>query len=342
MSTSPARSTGVASPGLAATMVPGMFTAPTFAASPVAQVVLDSRFRVQRANQAWVARTGSNPCGRLWLDLMHPDERSAQAALLASLQADRPGRRLATRLGSATGDWFDATIEATPINDAILITMLPPVPVNAELVEDHRIVTTALAHDLHQHARLIGSYLSLLGQAGLADIDRERLDFAHREADRLLAELTGLVRWLRLRDLPLARAPCDLKEVAPHLAESVPGLAVEFGPLPVVHGDRALIEEMLKAVLTNAALYAEPPVRIEARRNGADWEILVADHGPGIPEEERSRILQPLRRLHTWEQVPGHGMGLAIAERIASRHGGSLSIGTSPSGGCVVRVRLPS
>lgn len=336
---------GVASVMACANMFPGVDNMEqAFNASPVAQAMLDAGCRVQRANAAWIVRTGSDPSGLLWLGLVHPDDRDVTSTQLGRLRTDGPGSRLAIRIaaGVEADGWLEAIIETTPIQDGILITMLPAPPVGPGIVAEHRIIAAALSHDLRQHARLVSSYLSLLVRTGLAGVDRERLNMGIECSGRLLAELSGLASWLRLNDRVLDRSPCDLADLVRRVSGTLPGLTAEMTDLPLVEADPVLLEELFMAVLTNAVSYGAPPVRVMARRVAGSWEISVSDHGPGIPESERTRVLEPLRRLHTWQEVPGHGMGLALAARIAIRHGGSLSIVSAPEGGAQVLLTLPA
>jgi signal transduction histidine kinase len=68
----------------------------------------------------------------------------------------------------------------------------------------------------------------------------------------------------------------------------------------------------------------------------------VIDHGPGIPEEQRQRLLEPLTRLERDVGEPGSGIGLATCRRVAQTHGGSLEIEHTPGGGTTVTVSVPS
>ena len=128
-----------------------------------------------------------------------------------------------------------------------------------------------------------------------------------------------------------------------------------------LHGDRGLaitadvrgdpvaaiepqdFDELLGNLLDNAAQHARSMVQASASLDPADARRLVltvTDDGPGIPEEERSRVTQAGVRLD--ERGEGHGFGLAIVRELASLHGGALTLDAREGGGLVAQVTLPA
>lgn len=132
--------------------------------------------------------------------------------------------------------------------------------------------------------------------------------------------------------------------VAQPLAASK-GLALHAGVTPpaAVHGDALALRAMAENLLDNALRYTAAG-KVEVRvRPGAPGETVleVEDSGPGIPEADRARVFD---RFHRGEDAApgGAGLGLAIAKRIAERHGGRIELADPPSGqGLVARVSLP-
>ena len=109
-------------------------------------------------------------------------------------------------------------------------------------------------------------------------------------------------------------------------------------------GQEADFYLLAKTLLDNAVRYTPPESRIDisAEETASEWIIRVEDNGPGIPEAERARAVEPFYRiLGTQEQ--GSGLGLAIAAEIARRCGGSLKLADSirfPHG-LLAEIRLP-
>jgi signal transduction histidine kinase len=99
-----------------------------------------------------------------------------------------------------------------------------------------------------------------------------------------------------------------------------------------VSGDPDALERVLRNLIDNALAAIQPSGRIDVqlrRRNGYT-ETRVADDGPGVPEHERQRIFERIVRLDP--SKPGHGLGLAIARRIAQQHDGGLTCDATPRG----------
>ncbi|MFZ5958514.1 ATP-binding protein [Pseudomonas knackmussii] len=106
--------------------------------------------------------------------------------------------------------------------------------------------------------------------------------------------------------------------------------------LPLEQG--ALLE-LLGNLLENAYRLCLSRVRVSARQQGAGFELTVEDDGPGIPPDQRQRILRRGERLDT--QHPGQGIGTAVVMDILDSYGGSLELDDSDLGGACFRMQLP-
>mgnify|MGYP001149892522 CR=1 FL=1 len=109
-------------------------------------------------------------------------------------------------------------------------------------------------------------------------------------------------------------------------------------------GDLHLIERALTNLIDNAVRHAPGPVRVSVRREGAQAEIVVEDGGPGLPGELHERLDRgaslrdpPIKRASGGIG----GLGLAIAQRVAVLHGGSLRPLPAPQGGTRLCMALP-
>ncbi|MBK1679193.1 ATP-binding protein [Rhodocyclus tenuis] len=124
------------------------------------------------------------------------------------------------------------------------------------------------------------------------------------------------------------------------------GTAIRFSPgtLPPTHACPQALARAIDNLLDNARKYAENGIELVTRvdANG-DRLIEVLDRGPGIPAEETERLKRPFTRLqNARSDAGGAGLGLAIVERIARLHGGSLELLPRPGGGLIARLRLPA
>ena len=109
---------------------------------------------------------------------------------------------------------------------------------------------------------------------------------------------------------------------------------------------RGRAEPMYRAienVVRNALKYSRPGERIivALHLRGAALEISVSDQGPGVPETQLEQMFQPFVTLDGANRQPGHGLGLAIAQRAVQAHGGSIVARNRPEGGLQMLIKLP-
>ena len=173
--------------------------------------------------------------------------------------------------------------------------------------------------------------------------ERDRLEAAvARESERLGRLVDDLLGLARLEAHP-RRVRVDLAAIASSLAGELksrsPDMAitVDADGGATVSGDPDALERALRNLIDNAAAVIEPTGRIdiELTRDDGRAQIVITDNGPGVPEREAERIFERFVRLDP--SKPGHGLGLAIARRIAQQHDGDVSCEPSPSG---ARFRL--
>jgi two-component system, OmpR family, sensor histidine kinase PhoQ len=117
---------------------------------------------------------------------------------------------------------------------------------------------------------------------------------------------------------------------------------LECAPEVAFLGDRGDFLELLGNLIDNACKYSRSTVAIEARITNAvppRLKVYVDDDGPGVPADERDRILE--RGVRVDESTAGHGLGLSIARDIVGQYDGELSVTNSPLGGARFEVGLP-
>ncbi len=126
------------------------------------------------------------------------------------------------------------------------------------------------------------------------------------------------------------------EEVADHYTRLGKDVSVtgESAPLPFA---RMAVRRAVSNLIDNALRYGREPIEIRVWKNG----IEVSDRGPGIPADEVERLKRPFTRLQSARSGPGGaGLGLAIVERVARAHGGSLELMPRAGGGLVARLML--
>jgi heavy metal sensor kinase len=171
----------------------------------------------------------------------------------------------------------------------------------------------------------------------LRDIVEALLFLARADADARLPdrEPIELGNWLAMHVRSWADHPR-----AGDLVVDTDGLGPAF-----VAAQRVLLGELVNILLDNACKYSAPgrPIRLKLRRSAGSIELSVEDEGPGIPREDLPHLFRPFFRsfLARERGVEGLGLGLAIARRLASALGGSLTAASDVGRGSYFTLRLP-
>jgi len=114
--------------------------------------------------------------------------------------------------------------------------------------------------------------------------------------------------------------------------------------LPAVVADGSQIHQLLQNLLANALKFVSdrpPRVHVAAVDRDTGWEVSVRDNGIGIEPAVAERIFVMFQRLHTHDEYPGTGIGLAICKRIVERHGGRIWVESQPHRGSKFVFTLP-
>lgn len=178
---------------------------------------------------------------------------------------------------------------------------------------EQRVRLNALAQDLDELDGLSSELVSWMESDAPA---RPRRTFLVRPLLESLAEL----------ERPLNAMPADTVVVCP--------------PESRVHADERQFQRAMENLLRNAARYASRRIVVEVSAQDDEVAIEVRDDGPGIPPEDRSRVLEPFARGQAAEGHAhrGLGLGLAIVRRIVTAHGGKLTVGQAAEGGAALRT----
>jgi signal transduction histidine kinase len=223
----------------------------------------------------------------------------------------------------------------------------------ARLVQSEKLaalgqLATAIAHEVRNPLGVIRSAAQGIAETlPLEDGDgRRACSFIQAEIDRLNSVISSLLAFARpLRVSPRTVTVHELFDSALLLArQELDGKQVrvqrrEASNLPAVVVDPDLVSQVLLGLLANAAevMNGGGEVSLEARAATGMVEIAVADSGPGVPEELRTRIFEPFFTTRN----RGTGLGLAIARQIIEAHGGEIEVGDRQGGGARFAVRLP-
>jgi two-component system OmpR family sensor kinase len=224
--------------------------------------------------------------------------------------------------------------------------------------ERQRAFVNAVSHELRTPITLVAGYAARLQRRGLhlSTAEREQLHLIEEEAARMGRMVSDLLDIAR-RDsgqLTLRRQPFDVGRACLQVVDRLRPVAA--GRLTVepesaqrehgVHavGDPERLEQCLLNLIENALKYSPPTglVHLAWDRCGDGVVVHVRDQGPGVPAEERARLLKRFQRGRSTGDVPGSGIGLAVVDTLMQAMGGRVEIGDAPGGGADFQLLLPA
>ena len=212
----------------------------------------------------------------------------------------------------------------------------------------------AVTHDLRNPLTVIRGQTQRLLRRHHADPDTAPLGAILTQTDRLNRMVTSLLDVARFQSgsgVTLQPRPVRIDEIVSHISRAVVGpeheerLALDLAPITATV-DPARLEQVVANLVENAAKYspAGTPIEIRLAQDGAEAQLTIADHGPGIPAEDRARIFDRYTRVGPLrDAVHGLGLGLFVVRIAVAAHGGTVVVADRADGanGAAISVRLP-
>ncbi|AGZ43091.1 histidine kinase [Actinoplanes friuliensis DSM 7358] len=211
-----------------------------------------------------------------------------------------------------------------------------------------------VAHDLRSPLARITGYADFLREEAAPRLDPLHRDFLERlygGAQRMQTLIDDLLDYATAENRTLHTSRVDLRAMADDITRErltgteahPPTIVIE--DLPTVDGDPTLLCQVLDNLIGNALKYTapgeEPYVRVSCRTTDGMARIEVADHGIGIPADQRDTVFTAFARAPGSAGYPGTGLGLAIVHRIVERHGGEVGVDANPGGGSLFWFTVP-
>ena len=224
---------------------------------------------------------------------------------------------------------------------------------NVELLAARKNMMLSIAHDLRAPLATIKGCAELLpGEEEKSRKDEYAENILH-SSDYMVGLVNTLIEFYMLDtgrnkpDLSIFRLETLFYEITQNydsLAEKRKlRLTTDFSGLDVVvSGDRSQLQQILNNLLSNAIKFTrQGEIRLQAEYRNTELHFSVQDTGTGMTEEEKSRIFAAFERLDNARNLPGFGLGLAIASRLVSGMKGTLTVKSKPGEGSTFAVFLP-
>ena len=268
----------------------------------------------------------------------------------------RPLRRIEDTANAITaGGLSQRVADADPQTEvgrvgAALNTMLDHIEASDRRLR--RFIADA-SHELRTPLAAVRAYAELFGRgasARPADLERSMSGIT-REAERMSLLVDDLLLLARLDEgRPLEQKPVDLEALVGEAVDAArvvePGRPIELSAEPAtVTGDAARLRQVLDNLLSNARAYTPvgTPVSVGLHRVDGKVELSVADHGPGLTEDQAGRVFERFYRADSsrTRASGGTGLGLSIVAAVTEAHGGTAEARQTPGGGATFVVTLP-
>ena len=214
--------------------------------------------------------------------------------------------------------------------------------VEAELAyvrEEYETFMSAISHDLSAPLRQIGGFSEIIlknNEDVLDEKTKRHFNFIAIGAEKGKSIIDALREFSHLHRNGRDFAEFNSQEVMEDVLVSLSAwidqseAEIDICDLPVMVGDKAQIFKVFFHLLKNSLLYRheflDTKISFSCREEGDFWSFTIIDNGIGIPENMDERIFLVLKRAVAPEDYPGHGIGLAIVEKIVHRHGGTVKL----------------
>ena len=207
------------------------------------------------------------------------------------------------------------------------------------LIENRTRMLAAISHDLRTPLTLLRLRAETIDNAP----EREKMLATIAEMDSMVATTLAFARD---ESTAKSRRPTDLAALVQSIVDDMAdtGLPVRMEPAePIVHSCRPdALKRAIRNLIDNAVKYGKK-ANVAIKSTQKSIEITIDDEGPGIPEQELSRVFEPFYRVEESRspETGGVGLGLAIALSVVQAHGGQILLSNRQTGGLRASILLP-
>jgi len=306
----------------------------------------------------WQLRHAS-PAARRLLDAAGGDGEAGEAAWADVLALLPPAVREAVAQSRADGSgeyegWLLRRFAADAQAGGAGLLLLKAAAADTDAAGDESAsFSFTVSHDLRAPIRVVEGFTRILKEDYGRQIDRvgnDHLDRVLAAAARMNHMIDALLTLAKLSQQPLARQPVNLSQLATYVADdlrrSAPDRVAEFEIDPTLHtnGDPTLLRLVLENLLGNAWKYTARCKKAKIVFGSTTHEgrraYVVRDNGAGFDMRSAERLFGLFQRLHSANDFPGTGVGLASVKRIVRRHGGEVWADAEPGRGAAFHFTL--
>jgi light-regulated signal transduction histidine kinase (bacteriophytochrome) len=256
-------------------------------------------------------------------------------------------------LGSIIGTALErsrARKDSVAASDASLPAGAPTMPDDRDQGAERREIALLFSHDLREPVQQL---VRLARQTQPDDPPSMRRALSHvlERSERLSTMLDGITEYLMVGGRSATPGMVDLRACLDQAVDNLRSNVAETNAEIRVAGDRLMsmadeqqMVHLFQNLVSNAIKFRNgdhPTINISAERCGDRWLMRFHDNGIGIPEAATERIFDLGARLHSAQDYPGAGIGLALCRRIVERHNGRIWVESRPGDGTTFFVLLP-
>jgi PAS domain S-box-containing protein len=339
--------------------------------SPMAVVEWDSDFIVTRwAGEAEkiFGMTSSETVGKpiMDLNLIYPEDIPVVQRTIAGLAGGENTKVVAANRNITKEGrilyctWYNTVVtnESGKMSSVLSLVLDNTAQVKAE--EELRRSNAELqqfayvaSHDLQEPLRMVINYLSLLDSRFKGRLDpkaQEYVTFAVEGGERMRQLINDLLEYSRVETTGKEFALVNMDDVVSKtlsllkmpIAES--GAKIIVDPLPTIMADESQMMRVMQNLIGNAIKFRsqeQSRISISAAPGVREWNFSVKDNGIGLNMKYADKIFQMFQRLHTKEEYPGTGVGLAVTKKIIERHGGRIWVESEEGKGATFFFTIP-